>query len=93
LLNFIVCRLSKIFLKAKYKIKFENRTIKDMKPPFIVLGNHPSSLDPFIMASAMYPHKLNFLGTNYYFRNELLRPLLRRGGIIPKIQFIRILAR
>lgn len=89
LLYFIVCRLSKIFLKIKYGIKIDNSSIKYMKPPFIVLGNHPSSLDPFIIAAAMYPHKINFLGTNYYFRNELLRPLFKLGGIIPKIQFYR----
>jgi 1-acyl-sn-glycerol-3-phosphate acyltransferase len=86
LLYYIICKLSKAFLKAKYKIKIENSCIENLKPPFIVLGNHPSSLDPFIMTASMYPHRMNFLGTNYYFRNPLLRPLLRLGGIIPKIQ-------
>jgi 1-acyl-sn-glycerol-3-phosphate acyltransferase len=86
LLYYIICKLSKAFLKAKYKIEIDNSCIKNMKPPFIVLGNHPSSLDPFIIAASMYPHRMNFLGTNYYFRNPLLRPLLRIGGIIPKIQ-------
>jgi 1-acyl-sn-glycerol-3-phosphate acyltransferase len=86
LLYFIICRLSKIFLKIKYRIKIDNGSIQNMKPPFIVLGNHPSSLDPFIISAAMYPHKINFLGTNYYFRNPVLRPLLRSAGIIPKIQ-------
>ena len=86
LIYFIICWISKIFLKIKYRIKIENSSIQSMKPPFIVLGNHPSSLDPFIIAAAMYPHRINFLGTNYYFRNQLLRPLLRLGGIIPKIQ-------
>lgn len=86
LLYFLVCRLSKIFLKFKYKINIENSTVKYMKPPFIVLGNHPSSLDPFIIASSLYPHKINFLGTNFYFRNPILRPILRLGGIIPKVQ-------
>ncbi len=88
-LYFIIYCLSKVFLKIKYRIKMENSTIKSMKPPFIVLGNHPSSLDPFIITITMYPHKINFLGTNYYFRNQLLRPLLRLGGIIPKIQFYK----
>jgi 1-acyl-sn-glycerol-3-phosphate acyltransferase len=89
LLYFIVCRLSKIFLKVKYGIQFDNSAIKVIKPPLIVLGNHPSSLDPFIISAAMYPHRINFLGTNYYFRNVLLRPFLKLGGIIPKIQFYR----
>lgn len=89
LLYFIVYRLSKLFLKVKFNINIENSTIKHLKPPFIVLANHPSSLDPFIMAVTMYPHKMNFLGTNYYFRDNLLRPLLRMGGIIPKVQFFK----
>jgi 1-acyl-sn-glycerol-3-phosphate acyltransferase len=89
LLYFIVCKLSKIFLKVKYDIKIDNGSIKHIKPPFMVLANHPSSLDPFIMAATMYPHKMNFLGTNYYFRNKLLRPLLQMGGIIPKVQFFK----
>jgi 1-acyl-sn-glycerol-3-phosphate acyltransferase len=85
-LYFIVCKLSKIYLKLKYRIKIENSSIQNMKGPFIVLGNHPSSLDPFVMAVTMYPHKLNILGTNYYFRNPILRPLLKSSGIVPKIQ-------
>jgi 1-acyl-sn-glycerol-3-phosphate acyltransferase len=86
LLYYLICKLSKAFLKVKYNVEIKNSCIENMKPPFIVLGNHPSSLDPFIMAASMYPHRMNFLGTNYYFRNPLLRPLLRIGGIIPKIQ-------
>lgn len=86
LLHFLLCCYSWLFLKSKYRIKFHNTSIKQMKAPFIVLGNHPSALDPFIIAAATYPHRINFLGTNYYFRNPLLRPFLRLGGVIPKVQ-------
>jgi ribosomal protein S27AE len=83
----LVCYLSKIFLKLKYNIKIQNCNISGIKPPFIALGNHATKLDPFIMAVALYPHRINFLGTNYYFRNPILRPLFKAAGVIPKIQF------
>jgi 1-acyl-sn-glycerol-3-phosphate acyltransferase len=88
-LYWIICKISRAFLKLKYNIKIQNKDVINLKPPFIVLGNHTSKLDPFIMAAVMYPHKVNYLGTNYYFRNPLLRPLLSAGGIIPKVQFFR----
>lgn len=85
----LVCHLSRLFLKLKYNVKIDNKAISSLKPPFIVLGNHPSKLDPFIMASALSPHRINFLGTNYYFRNPILHSAFKAGGIIPKIQFYK----
>jgi 1-acyl-sn-glycerol-3-phosphate acyltransferase len=89
LLYSIVCSISKVFLKTRYNIKIDSTNVPSLKPPFIALGNHPSKLDPFIMAVTLYPNRVNFLGTNYYFRNPILRPLLISGGLIPKIQFFR----
>lgn len=89
ILYLLICKLFGIGLKLKYRLNIKNEGIKGMKPPFIVLGNHASNFDPFIMTYAMLPHKINLLGTNYYFRNPTLRPLLKALGVIPKIQFYR----
>ncbi|MCM0647520.1 1-acyl-sn-glycerol-3-phosphate acyltransferase [Clostridium swellfunianum] len=86
ILYFMVAKLSYIFLKIKYRIKIDNSSLKNMKAPYIVLANHPSALDPFILTATMYPHKVNILGTNHYFRIPILRPLLKLAGIVPKVQ-------
>lgn len=61
--------------------------LKKIRGPIIVLGNHPSYLDPFIVALALPRLKINFVAANLFFRKPFLGWLLRTAGAIPKIQF------
>lgn len=61
--------------------------IRDLPMPLIVLGNHPSYIDPFFIGCALYPMKINFLASSIFFRNKYFEPLLYRAGVIPKTQF------
>lgn len=61
--------------------------IYNLEGPLIVISNHPSYLDPFLSAICLYPLRINYLASESFFRNPLLRYLLKKLGAIPKIQF------
>lgn len=61
--------------------------LKNTKGPLIVLGNHPSYLDPPLMAIALWPRRLHFLTTSFFFRYPLVRWILQQAQAIPKVQF------
>jgi 1-acyl-sn-glycerol-3-phosphate acyltransferase len=61
--------------------------IQGLKPPFVVLGNHTSNLDPALVQIVIAPWHCQFLTSNFYFRLPILGRLLTIFGCIPKIQF------
>ena len=61
--------------------------VRKIKGPAIILGNHPSYLDPFIAAYVCWPLHFNMLAQNDLFRNPVLKFLLQKLGAIPKVQF------
>lgn len=76
------------FLKRIFNVHWEiDKKIYDLKGPVIILGNHPSNIDPILLAGALYPIKINFLTASSYFHNPVLRYLLYMIGTIPKTQF------
>jgi 1-acyl-sn-glycerol-3-phosphate acyltransferase len=61
--------------------------IASLTGPVIVLANHPSYLDPVLVAMTLNDRRINFLTTQVFFRNHWIGKLLRKVGAIPKIQF------
>lgn len=61
--------------------------VTKMKGPLVVMGNHPSYLDPFVMAMALYGRKMNFVAGAFLFRSRIVGPMFAAGGCIPKVQF------
>lgn len=61
--------------------------VRRLKGPVILIGNHPSYLDPAIMARALLPRKIRFVTSRDFFRTRITRFLLNRVGAIPKMQF------
>ena len=68
------------------KIRRDPR-LKKVAGPLIVLGNHPSYLDPPLMAMAMWPRRLHFMTTDSLYRYPVTRWILLRVQAIPKVQF------
>ena len=84
--------LAEIVLYPYLAIAYRVRVVRDpavraLKPPFLVIGNHPSIWDPFNMSRALHPFRISFLTSNLFFRHSLVGWLLRGVGAIPKIQF------
>jgi len=74
-----------IYLKSSFRVNLLNENTFD--PPYILIGNHVTSYDPFIMA-AYTGHPVNYVTSDSYFRNPFLRFLLDRLGSIPKTKFM-----
>ncbi|MEG0832913.1 MAG: lysophospholipid acyltransferase family protein [Oscillospiraceae bacterium] len=76
------------FLRTKYNVKIDKSELDGIKAPVLVLSNHQSNIDFLIAAIALYPIKLNFLVTTYFFHQSQLKWMLDTMGCIPKKQFI-----
>lgn len=80
----IAVTLSRIVFGIRVR---RNKEVVKMKGPLVCVGNHPSFLDPIIMAAMLYGRKINFVAGTFIFRNRLVGPVFTRGGAIPKTQF------
>ena len=80
--------LSWLILKVFFGARFHcEPAVRKIKGPLLILGNHPSYIDPFIMAAALFPRRISFLASHGFFRQPALRFLLGKMAAIPKIQF------
>ena len=78
-----------IWLKQAYRITAINTELfKTLKPPFIVVGNHTTLLDPFI-ANTFVPFPIHWVASDGNMRNPIMRfLLLKLVGSIPKSKAI-----
>jgi len=77
------------WLKWKYRITAINTELfKELKPPFIMVGNHTTLLDPFI-ASTFVPFPIHWVASDGNMRNPIMRfMLIKLVGSIPKSKAI-----
>jgi len=80
----IAVTLSRLVFAMKIR---RDKTVVDMPGPLVCIGNHPSYLDPIIMAALLNGRKINFVAGAFIFRNRFIGPLFIAGGCIPKQQF------
>jgi 1-acyl-sn-glycerol-3-phosphate acyltransferase len=78
-----------LWLRWRYRITAINTELfKTLKPPFIVVGNHTTLLDPFI-ANAFVPFPVHWVASDGNMRNPIMRfLLLKLVGSIPKSKAI-----
>ncbi len=84
----IAAAYSIIYWIFRGSVRFDCSGIKDVKPPFIVLGNHTSFIDSALVQCAIAKYPCYFLTTNFYFRQPVIGKILRLFGAIPKTQFL-----
>lgn len=68
------------------KIRTDKR-VKKMEGPLVIVGNHPSAIDPIIMAATVRGRPINFVAGTFLFRNKIFAHIITKGGCIPKAQF------
>jgi 1-acyl-sn-glycerol-3-phosphate acyltransferase len=84
----LVAAIVGLMLRLVFRLHVRrDAAVRRLRGPVIVVGNHPSYLDPFIMGLALLPRRINFLTTDYFFRVPWMRSLLLKVGAIPKVQF------
>ncbi|MEN6500176.1 MAG: lysophospholipid acyltransferase family protein [Rectinema sp.] len=78
-----------LWLRWAYRITGINvELFRTVKPPFILVGNHTTLLDPFI-ANAFVPFPVHWVASDGNMRNPIMRfLLLKLVGCIPKSKAI-----
>ena len=86
--NFCGLRVVLTYARLRYGIHVKkDKAVCDMEGPMVCMANHPSFLDPFVMAGVLFDRRINIVAGAYLFRNRLIGPLFTKGGCIPKMQF------
>lgn len=83
LLNRILKKTLSPYLNRRYRIEYIDNGIQELKPPFVVVGNHTNNWDPFIL-SYKISEPVHFVTTVEQFRSRIMRFLLGLAGCIPK---------
>jgi len=87
-IRFITFIVFTIFAKI-YRIKKKMpKDVKNLKAPYLVLGNHVGYWDPFVTGNFL-PHFTHFVSSDAAFRKPIIRFFLNGLGTIPKKKNIR----
>lgn len=70
-----------------FNIEGDYEAIKNLKPPFIVLGNHTNYWDPFLVSIFIKP-PIYFVASDENFRRFWLNIVMKILGAIPKTKFV-----
>ncbi|EOD00730.1 lysophospholipid acyltransferase family protein [Caldisalinibacter kiritimatiensis] len=84
--NFLQLTLG-TYLKKSHNIKADTKDIDNLKPPFLLLGNHTNFWDPFYMGIYI-DEPVYYVTSDAHFRIRSLRFLLKLIGAIPKTKFL-----
>lgn len=68
----------------RFRLVVDRSEMVGIKPPYILMGNHGSNLDAFLVARCLKPYRMNYVTSAFFYRFGLLRVLLRCAGAIPK---------
>lgn len=83
----VVKTLLQLLIPMLYKVRYDKSKLVEIKPPYFIVGNHTSFLDPFIMGTGN-PHHINFVTNDEYFRFPILKFLMKLLGAVPKTKFM-----
>ncbi|HEY8500631.1 MAG TPA: lysophospholipid acyltransferase family protein, partial [Clostridia bacterium] len=71
------------YLTLRFNVKIFNEEIADIKPPYLVIGNHIGAWDPFLMSLGV-KEPIYFVVSDAHFRHFWLSQVLKLVGGIPK---------
>ena len=81
--------LTRIWLCGRQLPEIDDRLLREVKPPYILLANHESFEDFSYIARMAHPRRPAYLVNQYYCTRPLLKTLARRGGFLSKKLFTR----
>lgn len=73
--------------KGRHKTIIDKSELDGVKPPYVVLSNHCSVNDWYLVGATVFPVRLNVVVTRHFYSHPILQPLMWRVGAIPKDQF------
>ena len=76
-----MCSLATLLLRVLFRMRVSRRGAID--GPFIVVANHESLLDGFVVASTFRKRRLTFLSASYLYDLPVVGHFLRAAGALP----------
>ncbi len=76
------------YFKLRYRFRVVRHDLPELKPPYVVVANHASSLDFMLMILAMKGLDIRIVTATVFFYDPLLRIVLRWMGCISKLQMV-----
>lgn len=73
-------------MRRKYNVHI-HKQIKEIIPPYVIISNHGSVYDPYLLGMAMYPQLINFVGSYSTFYDPKLGWIVKQIGTISKFQY------
>lgn len=71
----------------KYHITFDNKIVKDIKGPAIVVATHTCDQDHILSALTLYPIRPTYIVSEHFMHNPSTAKLLKLMHVIPKKMF------
>ena len=82
--SWIVINACRLFYGIRIKA---DKEVKKLPGPLVIVGNHPSYIDPILMGTALYGRPINFVAGEFLFRRKIFGHIITKGGCIPKAQY------
>lgn len=79
----VVKPLAALLFKTFLPVKYHNRERLQADPPFVVIGNHLSLMDPVIMGVGVKKHQVRFIGKKELWKNKILAAAFNDMQMIP----------
>ena len=83
----ILYKIYNFILRKKVTTKFDKDSFNNLEGPFVLLSNHPSSVDVYYSTSSVLPKRLTFIMNKYYFKFKFFKFVFNKFGCIPKKLF------
>ena len=88
-LIFLIVRL---WLGRKQRVEIDDRLLREVEPPYILLANHESFEDFYYISQMAHPRRPSYLVNEFYTTRPILRTMAKKAGILSKKLFTRDLA-
>lgn len=72
----------------RFDARFDADVLRDLKPPYLIIGNHTCFFDPFLL-SIPVGRPVHFVSSDEYFRTPFMRFVFSLIGGIPKTKNTR----
>lgn len=86
--NFLVRNTLGVWLKLRFRVILNKDAVRQVRPPFLVIGNHTSFWDPFLLSLAI-KQPVHFVASDEYFRTPFMKFAISLAGGIPKVKNTR----
>jgi len=77
-----------LYLNWKIDLTVSKNDTKDLTSPYLVLSNHVTYWDPFLV-NMFVSEPICYIAETVYFRNPLFRFILNSVGAIPKKRYMK----